>query len=117
MHALPPERLREETGARSGRVLDGVSAPPIVNETKLRIIAEMGKRGQPVSAAELYALWDGSKKLSVFDFHLSTLVRAGIAELVSGPELRFRLAEEINVEGHELMFRESYRSLAELLYG
>ncbi len=69
----------------------GVPVPYVVNETKLRIIAVMEELDRPVSAAELYAAWDGSKKLSVFDYHLSSLVRAGIAEIVSGPELSFSL--------------------------
>ncbi len=72
----------------------GLSVPPIVNETKLQIISMMGVVGSPVSAEELWALWGGRKPQAVFDYHLCTLVKAGAARLVSGPELRFAPAGE-----------------------
>jgi hypothetical protein len=79
---------------RDGDASDsGVSVPPIVNETKLHIMSVMGELGRPVVAAELFALWSGTKTLSVFDYHLCTLVKAGVVEVVSGPELHFHLTD------------------------
>ena len=76
----------------SGHDLDwGVPAPPIVNETKLQIISMMDVVDCPVSAEELWALWDGRKPQGIFDYHLCTLVKAGVVTLVGGPELRFAL--------------------------
>jgi hypothetical protein len=75
---------------RSGHGPDwGLPAPPIANETKLQIISVMGVVGEPISAEELWGLWGGRKPQAVFDYHLCTLVKAGVARLVSGPELRF----------------------------
>jgi hypothetical protein len=130
MPALSPEGLWENPMHTNGHasmdwgvpVPRAIVVPYDINETKLQIIAAMGRLDggrfdRSVSVAELYAVWDGSKRLSVFEYHLSTLVRAGIAEVISGPELRFRLAEALDVGADELFFREGCRSLAELQYG
>jgi hypothetical protein len=109
MPAHPPEGLLEETMGRSEHVLDDVLAPPIVNETKLHIIAVTGELDRPVLAAELCAFWSRSKSLSVFDYHLCTLVKAGVAEVVIGPELHFRLREPVE-SGHSKLSRERCRS-------
>lgn len=66
-------------------------ARPIVNETKVLIVAVMGEFGRPVTAGELYAVWDGAKPLHTFNYHLDTLVKAGVVEVVLGPELYFQL--------------------------
>ena len=71
--------------------------PCVVNETKAGIVAVMQELDRTATSAELYAIWDGTKPLAVFDYHLCTLVRAGMAEVVSGPELRFRLTEGVTV--------------------
>ncbi len=77
-----------------GRALNsGAPAPGVVNETKVGIVAVMRELDIATTSSELHAIWDKSKPLAVFDYHLSTLVRAGIAEIVSGPELRFRLLQ------------------------
>jgi len=55
------------------------------------MVAVMGELGFPVTAAELYAIWEGTKPLQTIEYHLSTLVRARVAEVVYGPELQFRL--------------------------
>lgn len=73
-----------------GRVLWTGSTQP-VSETKLLIIAVMGELGRPMSAPELYKIWDGAKPLQVFKYHLCTLVEAKVVELVIGPELQFQL--------------------------
>jgi hypothetical protein len=76
----------------SGDVFEGVPVPTVVNETKLGIVAFMRDLSRPVTAGELFSLLDRAKRLDVLDYHLCTLVRAGVAKMVSGPELRFVLA-------------------------
>jgi hypothetical protein len=85
------ERRVGATGA-SGRTLDRVApAGVIVNQTKLAIVAVMQQLGSPVSSIELQKIWAEHKALGIFECHLSTLVRAKVAEVVYGPELHFRL--------------------------
>lgn len=94
MPALPLDGLGEAMD-RDGRASElGVSVPPIVNETKLQIIAMMGVVDNPIAAEELWALWGCRKPRAIFEYHLCTLVRAGIAKVISGPELRFALAAQ-----------------------
>ena len=91
---MPPlRRLPRESGvdSASGRVSRDAPAPHAVNETKLAILAVMRELDRPVTAEELHAVWGGNKRLSVFEYHLSTLVMLGIAELIIGSELRFSL--------------------------
>jgi hypothetical protein len=68
-----------------------VPAPHIVTETKLGIVSEMQRLDRPIFAQELYEIWGGRKPQATFDYHLSTLVQAGVAEVLIGPELSFRL--------------------------
>jgi hypothetical protein len=65
-------------------------APSVINETKVSIVAVMRQLDRAITSHELYSIWGKRKPLAVFDYHLSTLVRAGVAQLISGPELRFR---------------------------
>jgi hypothetical protein len=88
--------LLDGTGAKtsdgSGRPLDrAASAPVVVNETKLAIVAVMQEVDQPVTSSELQKIWAEPKALEIFDYHLCTLVKAKVAEVVYGPELHFRL--------------------------
>ncbi len=53
------------------------------------MIAVMGEFDRPITSGELYAVWDGTKSLETFEYHLVTLVKAGVAEVVYGPELSF----------------------------
>jgi hypothetical protein len=55
------------------------------------MIAVMGEFDRPMTSAELYAIWDGTKPLRAIEYHLSTLVKAKVAEVVLGPELHFQL--------------------------
>ena len=76
----------------SGRSLDwAASAPIIVNQTKLAIVAVMQQLDRPVSSVELQMIWAEHKALEVFEYHLSTLVKAKVVEVAYGPELHFRL--------------------------
>jgi len=78
------------SGKASGRA---VPVPRIVNQTKMAIVAVMLELDRPVSSVELQMIWAELKELSIFEYHLSTLVRARVAEIVvGGPELRFRLS-------------------------
>jgi hypothetical protein len=81
-----------KTNDGSGRTLDRTaSAPVVVNETKLAIVAVMQEVDHPVSSIELQKIWAEHKALEIFEYHLSTLVKAKVAEVVYGPELHFRL--------------------------
>lgn len=82
-----------------GERLDGpgaffgcASAPRLVNETKLALVAVMLELDRPVTSSEFRGLLLQRKPYSIFKYHLSTLVKARVAELVVDPdELRFRL--------------------------
>lgn len=83
------------TTCGSGDALDwGIPAPPVVHETKLGVAALMRELNRPVTAGELYLLLGRAKRLRVLDYHLCTLVRAGVAKVVNGPELRFVLTSQ-----------------------
>ena len=93
MPALPlpsPIGDYEAKDDEAGR-LCSMGARPIVNETKALIVAVMGEFDRPMTSAELFGIWDGTKPLRVIEYHLSTLVRANVAEVVFGPELHFQL--------------------------
>jgi hypothetical protein len=81
------------TAGGSGCKLDWlVPVSAHINETKAVMIGVMGEFGRPMTSAELYAIWDGAKPLQTIEYHLSTLVKANVVELVFGPELHFQLA-------------------------
>lgn len=64
------------------------------------IVAVMGELDRPMTSVELYAIWDGTKPLQVIEYHLSSLVRAKVAEVVLGPELQFQLVPVPGVRSH-----------------
>jgi len=70
---------------------EAASVPVVVNQTKLAIVAVMQELGRPVTSSELQRVWADHKDLKIFEYHLSTLVKAKVAEVVYGPELHFRL--------------------------
>lgn len=93
---------------RSGRILDRAApAPVVVNQTKLAIVAVIQELDCPITSTELQVIWAEHKDLKIFEYHLSTLVTAGIAEVAYGPELHFRLVSEPEVA--EPSFRERCR--------
>jgi hypothetical protein len=55
------------------------------------MIAVMSEFDRPMTSAELYAIFDGERSLKAIEYHLCTLVKAKVAEVVYGPELHFRL--------------------------
>jgi hypothetical protein len=79
--------------------IDGTGRPSQVgvqshiHEAKKAIIAEMGELDRPVTSKELYARLDRAWSLKAIEYHLSTLVKTGVVEIVFGPELRFSLTE------------------------
>ena len=75
----------------SGRADRATPAPIVVNQTKRAIIAVMQQLGRPVTSDELQKIWAEHKALGIFEYHLSTLVKAKVAEVAYGPELHFRL--------------------------
>lgn len=93
MPALPLPLLGGDYEAQN----DGTGCPglggarPVVSETKLAIVAVMQELDCPVTSTELREIWAEHKDLKVFEYHLSTLVTAKVAEVVYGPELHFRL--------------------------
>jgi hypothetical protein len=83
---------REKTTGGSGCTLGRAApAPAIVNQTKLAIVAVMQQLDSPVSSIELQKIWAEHKALEIFEYHLSTLVKASVVEMVFGyRELHFR---------------------------
>lgn len=79
-----------EVGRGAGRP-GPTGARPYLNETKLSIIAALEELDRPATSAEIYGMLDGTRSLSVIEYHLVTLVKAKDVEVVYGPELRFQL--------------------------
>ena len=86
-----PDVLRVKTTGGSGRSLDRAPAPIVVNQTKQAIIAVMQQLDSPVTSTELQKIWAEHKAREIFEYHLSTLVMAKVAEVAYGPQLHFRL--------------------------
>ena len=79
----------------SGRTLDRAAFAPVVNQTKRAIVAVMQQLDRPVTSSELQKIWAEHKALEIFEYHLSTLVKARVVEMVFGyRELHFRLVRE-----------------------
>jgi hypothetical protein len=82
----------EKAKGGRGRTLDRAASPPVVvSQTKLAIIAVMQQLGGPVSSIELQKIWADHKALEIFEYHLSTLVKAKVVAVAYGPELHFHL--------------------------
>ena len=86
-----PEGLRADRIDGSGRRVNRTAPAPIVNQTKLAVVAVMQELDRPVTSSELQRVWADHKDLKIFEYHLCTLVKAKVAEVVYGPELHFRL--------------------------
>ena len=79
--------------AGAGASFDRAPASPLISKTKLAIVAVMHELGHPVTSRELQMIWVESRALSIFEYHLDTLVKLRVAELVAdSDELRFRLS-------------------------
>jgi hypothetical protein len=102
------EGIGADTKGGNGRNLDrAASVPLVVNETKLAIVAVLQELDSPVSSIDLQKIWAEQKALEIFEYHLSTLVKAKVAEVVYGPELHFRFVS--GAEAGESSFRERCR--------
>jgi hypothetical protein len=97
---------RVKATGRSGREV-AAPAPALVNQTKLAIVAVMQELDRPVSSIELQTIWAERKDLRIYEYHLSTLVKARVAEVVYGLELRFQLVSRAHAG--ELSGRERCR--------
>lgn len=84
--SCPPLEGQEDGTDGAGRLRLG-TARPLVNGTKVAIIAVMSEFDRPMTSAELYAIFDGERSLKAIEYHLSTLVEAKVAEVVYGLEL------------------------------
>jgi hypothetical protein len=95
MSASSPPQLegRRKAVDGSGRIDRTASAPVIASEAKAAIVAEMEALDRPVTSKELYARLDRAWSLKAIEYHLSTLVKTKVIEIVLGPELRFKLTE------------------------
>jgi hypothetical protein len=87
-----PERLRAAGVDGTGR-LSQVSARSHIHEAKKAIVAEMRELRRPVTSKELNARLERRWSLKAIEYHLSTLVKTKVVEIVLGPELRFRLTD------------------------
>jgi hypothetical protein len=88
----PPRALLADGIDGAGRYLR-LGARPHIHEAKTAIVAEMQELDRPVPSKELYARLDRAWSLKAIEYHLSTLVRTKVVEIVFGPELRFRLTD------------------------
>ena len=73
--------------------LSQVSARSHIHEAKKAIVAEMRELDRPMTSKELYARVDRAWSLKAIEYHLSTLVKTRVVEVVFGPELHFSLTE------------------------
>jgi hypothetical protein len=95
MSASSPPQLegRRKAIDGSGRIDRTASAPVIASEAKAAIIAEMRELDRPVTSKELYARLERAWSLKAIEYHLSTLVKTKVVQIVFGPELHFSLTE------------------------
>jgi hypothetical protein len=77
---------------RAGRYLQ-LGARSHVHEAKATIVAEMRELDRPVTSEELHTNLDGAWSLRAIEYHLSTLVKTRVVEVVFGPELHFSLVD------------------------
>jgi hypothetical protein len=89
-----PAPLGAKTKDGSERTVGNALAPVVVNQTKLAIVAVMQELDRPITSTELQVIWAEHKDLKIFEYHLCTLVKAKVMEVVYGPELHFRLTAE-----------------------
>lgn len=92
-----PAQLGLPEGLRADGI-DGTGRPRLdarshIHEAKAAIVAEMGELDRPVTSKELYARLDRAWSLKAIEYHLSTLVKTMVVEVVLGPELHFSLTE------------------------
>jgi DNA-binding transcriptional ArsR family regulator len=93
--------MRLPKGLRKGAVIGGevigwgTFCPRItVHQTKLAIVETIRRLDRPISAEKIRENLSKDVRQSVLDYHLCTLVKAGVVELVfDRPELQFQISE------------------------
>jgi hypothetical protein len=70
-----------------------VSARSHIHEAKKAIVAKMRELDRPVTSKELYTKLDRAWSLKAIEYHLDTLRKTRIVEVVFGPELHFSLTD------------------------
>jgi hypothetical protein len=88
-----PERLRAAGVDGTGR-LSQVSARSYIHEAKAAIVAGMRELNRPVTSKELYARLNCAWSLRAIEYHLDTLRKTGMVEVIFGPELHFDLVDK-----------------------
>ena len=68
-----------------------LGARSYLHEAKTAIVAEMRELDRSVTSRELYARLGRAWSLKAIEYHLLTLVRTKVVEIVFGPELHYSL--------------------------
>lgn len=77
-----------------------VSARSPAHRAKEMVIAEMCELDAPVTSKRLYINLERALSLKAIEYHLSTLVKTKVVEIVLGPELHFQLVNrEVWING------------------
>ena len=87
-----PEGLWADGTSGAGR-FSQVSARSHTHEAKAAIVAQLRVLDRPVTSKERYARLDRAWSLKAIEYHLSTLVKTKVVEIVFGPELHFSLTD------------------------
>ena len=64
-----------------------------IHAAKAAIVAKMRELDRPVTSKELYAKLDRAWSLKAIEYHLLTLVKTGVVEIVYRRELHFSLTD------------------------
>jgi hypothetical protein len=76
----------------SGR-LSQVSARSHIHGAKKAIVTELGELDRAATSKEVYKRLDRVWSLKAIEYHLDSLRKIGILEVVLGPELHFSLTD------------------------
>lgn len=89
--SLPSLAGRKEPIDGSGRIYRIASALVLASEARAAIVAKLRELDRAVTVAKLYAELEGPWSLAAVEYHLTVLVKAGVVEMVLGPEIQFGL--------------------------
>lgn len=67
-----------------------MDARPVVNENKLSIATKLRRTGHPMTSGEIRDVLEEEMPLAAVEYHLSTLVKVGVAQPLFGPEIYFQ---------------------------
>jgi hypothetical protein len=74
--------------------LSQVSVRSHTHAAKKAIVAEMQELDRPVTSKELYAKLEGRWSLKAIEYHLVTLVKTNVVEVIYKAELHFDLIDK-----------------------